>query len=277
MKAYAHAKINWALDVLGRRKDGYHMLDMLMQPLTLCDDLELDDADEISLSIDGRLAEDASDNLVVRAARALNRYTGRAHGAHIRLVKRIPERAGLGGGSADCAAALRALNQLWRLGLNDEALAHIGISLGADVPYCLRGELCRVRGIGEQLCSVSGARVHHFVLVRVGNGLSTAEVFAHWDELSCGPTGVRLSRIERAVTCGSVAELRNDALNALERPATLLMPEILNVKREMYRLGAQLALMSGSGSTVAGIFPDRASAQNACSCLKNAILTETLT
>ena len=154
----AHAKINWALEVTGVRPDGYHALDMLMQRIDLADELFMEPARWISLTVDGKSIPSGGRNLVVRAANALNEYMGTRRGARIRLKKRIPVRAGLGGGSADCAAALLGLNRMWRLNLPESKLMEIGLRLGADVPYLLRGGFARVRGIGDELTPLDGAR-----------------------------------------------------------------------------------------------------------------------
>lgn len=137
----ARAKINWTLDITGRREDGYHLMDMLMQPVTLCDTISLTEAETLTLTCGGTPRLTASeDNLALRAARALRLRTGCTRGAAIHVEKRIPVGAGMGGGSADAAAVLRGLNQLWALNLSQHELEEIGLTLGADVPFCLRGQ-----------------------------------------------------------------------------------------------------------------------------------------
>lgn len=150
----APAKLNLYLHLLGRRADGYHLLESLVVFTNLADELIIEAADALSLTLDGpfaRAAGDTEHNLVLKAARALWHHTHTRHGARITLTKNIPVGAGLGGGSADAAAALRGLNTLWSLGLSDNALASIGLSLGADVPLCLAGKPAIMRGIGEEL------------------------------------------------------------------------------------------------------------------------------
>jgi 4-diphosphocytidyl-2-C-methyl-D-erythritol kinase len=271
----AHAKINWALWTTCRRPDGYHELDMLMQRLALSDLMTFEDAEDLSLSMDGKPSGD-EENLVLRAARALRQATGARRGAQISLVKRIPVRAGLGGGSADCAAALAALNTLWGLNLPDEALKGIGLRLGADVPYCLTGGLCRVRGIGEQVERLPEGPRAFLTLCRLGGGLSTADVFRAWDASPNYPP-VDPEGVMEALRAGDFDWLRRTARNALIHPAASLLPEIPEKIERMYALGARFALMSGSGSTVYGVFSTRAEAAEATALLgKNAIVTETL-
>ena len=120
----AHAKINWALNITGRRPNGYHELDMLMQSIELCDVIEFEEASELSLSVDGQPQPECTQNLIIRAAKALGAHAGGSRGARVNVTKWIPERAGLGGGSADCAATLIALNRLWDLRLPFAALRY---------------------------------------------------------------------------------------------------------------------------------------------------------
>lgn len=275
IEAEAHAKINWALWITGRRPNGYHELDMLMQPVALCDRLAFEESDELTLLMDGAPSKDPN-NLVLRAARTLREHAGVRRGARVWLTKRIPARAGLGGGSADCAAALRALNALWELGLPDEALLSIGLSLGADVPYCLTGGFCRVRGIGEIVEKKPWGPRAHLALMRLGGGLSTADVFRAWDETPVFPPMDLLGAME-ALRSGDYDRLRAAARNALAAPAASLIPEITEKIRELYAFGALYAQMSGSGSAVYGVFSSAEEARGAAEMLgKSAILTETL-
>jgi 4-diphosphocytidyl-2-C-methyl-D-erythritol kinase len=271
----AHAKINWALWILGRRPDGYHELDMLMQTVGLCDRLRLEDGDELTLYVDGVKSDD-EDNLVMRAARALRSHAGARRGARISLEKRIPSRAGLGGGSADCAATLRALDELWHLNLSEDTLRSIGLKLGADVPYCLTGGLCRVRGVGEKIERLQGGPRLHVALSRLSDGLSTADVFRAWDNSPSFPP-LNPEGAARALLAGDFDRLRQLSHNALAAPAAFLLLEIPDKIRALYDMGAAFAAMSGSGSTVYGVFPSCEEADEAARMLgKNAIVTETL-
>ncbi|MDY3815843.1 MAG: 4-(cytidine 5'-diphospho)-2-C-methyl-D-erythritol kinase, partial [Candidatus Limiplasma sp.] len=196
----AYAKINWTLDILGTRPDGYHQMDMLMQSVDLCDTLWIEAADEITLTSAAeettRGGEDAlssqavaydQSNLVYRAALLLRRRCGISAGASIRLGKRIPSGAGMGGGSADAAAALIGLNRLWGLGLDRRQLCQIGLELGADVPFLLTGGLARVQGIGESITLLFPAPRVPLVLMQPCGGLSTGKIFAAYDALAAGP------------------------------------------------------------------------------------------
>ena len=271
----ANAKINWTLWITGIRPDGYHEMDMLMQPVALQDRLTFEEADELTLEVDGEPSED-DDNLVIRAARALREMTGARFGARISLVKRIPARAGLGGGSADCAAALRGLAALWGLEISEDALGALGLTLGADVPYCLTGGLCRVRGIGERVEGLGPGPKLHLAMERLGGGLSTPEVFRAWDMAPAYPPADAPGALD-ALLRGDFDRLRRLSHNALMAPAASLMPEIPEKIQALYDMGALFAQMSGSGSTVYGVFQNDAAARAAAGKLgKNAIVTETL-
>jgi len=271
----AFAKINWALWITARRPDGYHELDMLMQRIALCDDLKVEEAEETALYVDGEPSLD-QDNLVLRAAGALREETGVRRGARIFLEKRIPARAGLGGGSADCAAALIALNRLWGLGLSNGHLQAIGLRLGADVPYCLTGGLCRVGGIGEAVQRLPEGPALHLAMARLGDGLSTVDVFRAWDATPSYPPADAAGAID-ALLSGDFDGLRALAHNALTAPASRLMREIPEKIAALYDAGARYAQMSGSGSTVYGVFERRDEAERAARILgKNAIVTETM-
>lgn len=274
--AQAYAKINWALNITGRRADGYHLLDMVMQQITLHDDMRFEEANDITLTVDGAVPGNADENLVVKAARALNRYAGTRYGARIALTKRIPARAGLGGGSADCVAALKALNALWGLNLSDATLADIGVKLGADVPFCLAGGLARVTGIGERIEPAPSSPSIPLVLVTPGGGLSTAEVFKLWDEGGFPDVRLDAPALVDAVMRRDFADIDRLCANALTAPAVQLMPEIAAIMDDLHHLGARAAFMTGSGSTVVGAFDDPDAARRAAELFRNSILTETM-
>ena len=272
----AHAKINWSLDILGTRSNGYHELDMLMQRIALSDELAFENARWMRLTIDGHILPVGNRNLVIRAANALNEYMGTRKGAKIRLKKRIPVRAGLGGGSADCAATLIALNRLWKFRLPVETLCEIGAKLGADVPFCIRGGLCRVSGIGEIIEPMRCGPRMPLVLLHPGGGLSTQAVFGKFDEAKYPPLHVDTVAVARAVQAGDIAAYAQASGNALEAPAIAMMPEVAEAMRQLREAGAGAVRMSGSGSAVYGLFESDAAAQRAAETLPGAILTATL-
>lgn len=278
MKVEARGKINWTLDVTGRRADGYHLLDMLMQPIALHDTLELSPADGLSLTIDGAPGLSVGeDNLILRSARALQTAYGVSRGAAITLFKRIPMGAGLGGGSADAAAALKGLSELWGIEASLPELCAIGEGLGADVPFCLHDAPRRARGIGEILTPTE-SRAYPLVLLQPCAALSTREVFAAY-HASPDIKPPDTERAAQALSGGDLAALRACAGNVLEGASIPLRPEIAQAKAALYDHGAAFSQMTGSGSVVFGAFEDRETAARAWEALKEqwntCILTET--
>ena len=183
MLIQAFAKINWSLDITGVRDDGYHLMDMLMQPVSLADEITLTPSDTVSITTGGYpLCRADETNLAWRAAAALKSFTGYPGGVSIHVQKSIPIGAGMGGGSSDAAGVLYGLNRLWKTGLSPETLERIGLQLGADVPFALRGGLSRTRGIGEILENYENKYNYWLVIIQPCSGLSTAKVFGLWKE-----------------------------------------------------------------------------------------------
>ena len=272
--ARAQAKINWSLDVCAGRDDGYHELDMLMQRVDLSDVLTFERARWLTLTVNGRALPVGGRNLVMQAAQALNQYMGKRCGARISLAKNIPIRAGLGGGSADCAAALIALNRLWDLRLPVDKLLEIGRSLGADVPYCIAGGFAHVRGMGEKISALGQAERFPLVIVHVGRGLSTAAVFVQFDRMG---QSLHLDNgaLAQAILARDLERIDRLSGNALEAPSIALMPEIGAAMANLRALGACVVRMSGSGSAVFGVFRTAAEAMRAADILPGALFTWT--
>ena len=220
LKIQARAKINWTLDVVGTLPNGYHDLDMLMQSVTLCDQMTMEEAPQLTLYVraQGRSFVPADgNNLVLKAAAALQAATGCTRGARITLKKYIPVAAGMGGGSSDAAAALVGLNRLWGLGLSPDKLEEIGLTVGADVPFCIRGGLQRAKGVGEKLTPLAMKKPLYLVAFQPCRGLSTKEVFTALHE-----DGIRdedrpdNEAAQRALACGDVRALGAALGNVLE-------------------------------------------------------------
>lgn len=271
----AYAKINWSLLITATRPDGYHDLDMLMQRISLYDTLSFEEADSITLKVDGVLQASDSNDLVLKAARALNAYTGVEHGANISLEKRIPARAGLAGGSADCAVTLTTLSKMWALGLSQVQLEQIALTLGADVPFCVRNCFCRAQGIGEILTNLPSAPQVWLAIVTPQPGLSTPEVFREWNK-GFPSRPVDTAALADALLLGDFDRAQALSFNDLEAPAIALLPEIGKCIETFKSCGSQFVRMSGSGSTVYAVFPDKASADNAASLVPGACVVQTL-
>ncbi len=269
MKLEARGKINWSLDITGLREDGYHLMDMVMQPVTLADTITLTPSPELSLSTGGYPLLKADDrHLAMRAARLLRDYTGYSGGAAIHVHKRIPVGAGMGGGSADAAAVLWGLNRLWGTALPGNTLESLGLKLGADVPFCLRGGLTRTRGIGEQMENLFCGRNYPLVIIQPCRGLSTRDVFAafHGEESLDHPdTGVSI----QALAKGDLLPLRKSLGNVLQPVSVRMRPEIGNAIQRLRESGAEISLMTGSGSAVFGVFRTSSKARAAFSSLSH--------
>ena len=256
----APAKLNLYLHVTGRRADGYHELDSLVTFTALADTLEIGPAESLRLSVTGPFAGalDAGDNLAARAATALAEKLGRPADVRITLDKRIPVAAGLGGGSADAAAVLRGLAQLWRLGAEHAGdLQETALGLGADVPVCLDSRAAHMAGIGEALSAPPPLPPCAVLLINPGVPVPTGPVFA----ARRGPFSAA-SRIDEAPhDAPALAALLRSRRNDLEQPALAQVPEIGRVLARLAAApGCLLARMSGSGGTCFGLFENEAAA-----------------
>jgi len=257
--ALAPAKINLWLNVVGRRADGYHLLDSLVAFTDLADEIEVSPSDRLSLTVEGPFAPtlaDEADNLVLRAARLLADRAGIAPRVALRLAKHIPVAAGLGGGSADAAAALRALIDLWRVALPVEELFDLAARLGADVPMCLAGRAALASGVGEQLTPSPALPPCAILLVNPGIPLPTPEVFARRHG-AFSPERVLQPWTDTASFAATLAERGNDLTDA----AMALRPEIARVLAFLRASeGVLHAAMSGSGATCFALYetPQRA-------------------
>ena len=272
----AHAKINWSLSVCGERPNGYHDLDMLMQHIELSDELCFENARWLTLQVNGSRAPSGGSNLVLRAANALNDALGKRMGARITLKKNIPSRAGLGGGSADCATTLLALNRLWNLRLPLRTLMQIGLKLGADVPYCLQSGMCRAEGVGEIITPIEKSPSIPLAMVTPGGGLSTPAVFQAWNAGGYGLTQIDNLALANALNAGDLAAAQKLSRNDLEAPAIALMPEIGEIMEKFHSLGAGFVRMTGSGSTVFAAFDSDEAAKEAARQVPGAIFTRTI-
>jgi len=246
----AHAKVNLTLHVTGQRDDGYHLLDSLVMFTSLGDEISVTPADELNLTINGPFADELSaddDNLVLRAARSF----GHSAGAIITLTKTLPVASGIGGGSADAAATLRALSQLWGLPLPDAATQ---LALGADVPVCMSPELTRMAGVGEDIARLGPAPMLDILLINPGVAVSTPTVFSGLArKTNPAMPDTMPDPFDTDDWVAWLARQRND----LAAPARATSPVINTVLSELTASeGCQLARMSGSGATCFAIFED---------------------
>lgn len=259
----APAKVNLLLDVKRKLPDGYHELEGIMQSVSVCDTVGVRRAAGISVKSSLPLP---ADNTCIRAAEAF--LSGSGLGAEIIVNKRIPSEAGMGGASADAAAVLIGLNELSRgteLFRTDEELMKLGLSVGADVPFCLNGGTAIARGVGEKLDPLPHSELH-LLIVRGSRGVSTGKLFASLgvgsEKKSRLPDGA-LSRAVNAIEAGDAAATAAEVGNALTEAAVKEAPEIAGYIERMLASGALGASMTGSGAAVFGIFPSRRSAEEA--------------
>ncbi len=270
----APAKINLYLHLVGKRADGYHLLDSLVVFAGLMDEVEATAAEEVSLAVTGPFAralgtddnpgDNGGDNLVLRAARLLRAEGGVRGGAAIRLHKALPVAAGLGGGSADAAAALRTLSALWRLAPAPGDLARLALRLGADVPVCLGGRAAFVAGIGEVIEPAPPLPAAQMVLVNPRTPLATAQVFGAHGDAHSSPARFAEAPADAAGLAALLATRAND----LETPARRLQPAIGEVLAGLAGApGCLIARMSGSGATCFGMFASETEADAAAARL----------
>ena len=264
VEAFAPAKVNLYLHVTGRRGDGYHMLDSLIAFADIGDRLTAEPAGVLSLEVSGpearSLPSTYEDNLVLRAARLLAAHAGITTGAALRLQKSLPVAAGIGGGSSDAAAALRALRQLWQVSVGDAALRALAAELGADIPACVGGRAVWVGGIGERIDPAAALPKAGILLANPRTKLPTAAVFAARRGAFGDPGRFEPMPASVVGLAQTLMRCRNDLTDA----AIGLVPEIGAVLASLRALPeALLARMSGSGATCFALFRDRGAAGRA--------------
>ena len=268
----ARAKVNLHLHVLGRRADGLHLLDSLVVFPDLGDLVEVEPAGRLSLSVAGPFADQlgsGGDNLVLRAAEALaaRAFAGRGPGAAIRLTKSLPVASGIGGGSADAAAALRALARLWGVQMQQSDWARLALGLGADVPVCLASPRpMRMGGIGDDLRPAPPLPVFWLVLANPGTPVATAEVFRRLARRDGAPA---LLPPDGFADAEALADWLGCTCNMLEAPAEALAPAVAILRAKLAAApDCLLARMSGSGATCYGLFAEAAPALAAAEMLR---------
>ena len=271
----AYAKINIGLDVLRRRADGYHEVKMIMQTVDIYDELVLERRKEpgIELRMDNSDLPSGGDNLICRAADLLFREKKITEGVNISLTKRIPIAAGMAGGSADAAAALRGVNELFDLGYSLKELQALGVGLGADIPYCLAGGTMLSEGIGEILTPLPAPPAAHLVIAKPDINVSTAFVYGnlHADRLAWHPD---IDGMIAALQKGDLDGITDRLGDVLETVTVKAHPVIEQIRELLRKQGAENALMSGSGPTVFGIFKEKETAARAAEAVERGRLAK---
>ncbi len=247
----AYAKINLSLDITGKRDDGYHLLRTVMQSISICDIITIvkTEGDDITITCDNPAIPLGEKNIVYKTAKLFFEKTGKSSGLEINIEKHIPHQAGMGGGSADAAAMLVALNELFEAGLSAKELCEIGVTLGADVPFCIEGGTALCEGIGEIITPLQPLRKCVVLISKPKKGISTVEAFRVFDSL----TGISSPDVDAMVIAISNGlPYAQHCKNVLE--FTALLAELDEIKSGMKAYGATASCMTGSGSAVFGLF-----------------------
>lgn len=266
----AHAKINWSLAVTGKRPDGYHELDMLLQSVTLHDFITVGRTREPGLRLTCSLPfGKPENNLAFKAAEAFYARTQLSPACRIHLHKYIPICAGMGGGSADAAAVLTALNALYRLPLAPDALSELALTLGADVPFMLRGGLARARGVGEILDFYDCPASYSFVGLIPRRGASTGKVFTRFSDEMPRPA-VDNPALLTALCRGDMKQIAAGMQNHLQPVTEEMLPQLAEFRQQLLQHGAVNSMMTGSGALVYGLFPSAQDANRAAAALRSA-------
>lgn len=260
----APAKLNLALDVAGLLPNGYHDLDMTMQAITLYERVVLGRSSGLSLRLPGSPVPAGEHNTAYKAALAFFHYTGLLAGADITIYKQVPVRAGMAGGSADAAAVLVGLNELYAARLSMSELCALGAQIGADVPFALMGGTCRVQGVGDLIKALPPCPECWFTVVMPDYGVSTPRAFAAYDRVGSS-VHPDCAAQEAAIRAGDLAGLCAAAGNALEECSGARDNEA--IKAALRESGALTALMTGSGAAVFGVFAAEAAARAAAQAL----------
>ena len=261
MKINAHAKINLSLNVVRKREDGYHELEMIMVPLTLCDTIMIEKAQEDRITCDREdLACDDS-NTMVKALKLMKQTYGITQNFRIHVEKHIPMQAGLAGGSANAAAVMKGINTLMNLNIPIAELSMLSKQIGADVPFCVYETPAVVKGIGEEVRPIEVHMDFEILLVKPPMGVPTGKAFSMIDFTTCEHPNV--SVVEKALRQGDDTGFYCSLGNTLEQPAFEIVPQIKEIKQELNNMGFDAVLMSGSGSTVFAITKDHELVQRA--------------
>jgi len=266
----AFAKVNYVLKVRGLRADGYHEVLTVMQSISLADEVEIEHIKEgFELVVEPENAEvgSAEENTAYRAQKLLEELVGAKISARLVLRKKIPAGAGLGGGSADAAAALVGLNELFRLGLSSAELREVGAKIGADVPFCLSGGTLLGEGIGEVLSPLPEPPPHYLVVAKPAAGASTARIYHAYDSRPL-EDGACVAPVVDALRVGDLGALACSLGNDLAPVTRSVVPEVRALEEELVRGGALGAVMSGSGTSVFGMFDFEEEARSAASKLR---------
>ncbi len=263
MEFRANAKINLSLDIIGILDNGYHSVSMVMQSVELCDIVSIEKNDNITVETDNPLIPDGKENLAYRACELMINEFNIPHGFSVKIKKNIPVAGGLAGGSTDAAAVMRGINEICDLNLSTEKLMELGLTLGADVPFCIQKKPALAKGIGEKLTPIKGLSKDLYILLVNPNILiSTKEIYSKIDDKKS------FNMVNNEALISSLKEQNLEKAtphmkNVMEFVTEEICPEISIIINSLYENGADVALMSGSGATCYGVFKSIDTAQKA--------------
>ncbi|MBS5927334.1 MAG: 4-(cytidine 5'-diphospho)-2-C-methyl-D-erythritol kinase [Clostridium sp.] len=261
MREKAYGKVNITLDVVGKREDGYHLLKMIMQNIDIYDVITIEKIESgIEITCNKPYVPTDERNLAYKAAKLFKDTFNITSGVSINIKKNIPVAAGLAGGSTDCAAVLKIMNNLFQVNADNEKLMELGVKLGADVPYCINGGTALCEGIGEVLTPLKPFKNHIIVLVKPPFGVSTKEVYKNFD-LGRVKNHPETDKVITYMNEDNLYEVAKNMKNLLENVTLKKHKVISSIKSEMESLGAIKSMMSGSGPTVFAFFDDMMKAQ----------------
>lgn len=259
----ANAKINLSLDITGKLDNGYHSVSMVMQSVELCDIVSIEKSNDISVLTDNPLIPDGKENIAYRACELMINEFNIPHGFSVEIKKNIPIAGGMAGGSTDAAAVMRGINEVCGLGATTKELMELGVTLGADVPFCIQQKPALAEGIGEKLTHVKGLSKDLYILLVNPNVLiSTKEIYNKIDSKSFFNTVDNCALIS-ALERGDISEASCYMKNVMETVTGEICPQIGEIIKKLYQHGAAVALMSGSGATCYGVFLNKEKAMAA--------------
>ena len=266
VKVIAPAKINLSLDITGVDEKGYHLLDMVMQTISVFERVTLTKQDEITMSSNAKFIPTDSKNTAVKAAIKFFEYTGIKGGVHIHIKKTVPIKAGMAGGSADAAGVIVGLNHMYQAELSLEQMCEIGLMCGSDIPFMIHGGTKRIQGTGDIILPAPQMPQCHLVVCMPTKGVSTPQAYANYDAMGI-KTVVENEKLLKAMEENNLGDIAKYMANDLEKAAG--SEETEPIKKLLVELGAIGSMMTGSGAAVFGIFDSEETADKAAKAIRN--------
>lgn len=261
----APAKLNLSLDITGVDEKGYHLLDMMMQTVSVFERITLTKQDTVTMSSNAKFIPTDDKNIAVKAAAKFFEYTGITGGVHIHIKKTVPIKAGMAGGSADAAGVIVGLNHMYSTKLTMDQMCEIGLMCGSDIPFMLKGGTRRVQGTGDIVLPAPQMPHCHFVICMPSKGVSTPQAYANYDAMGI-KTKVETEKLIKAISDKNLQDIAKYMANDLETAAG--SEDTQPLKAKLLELGAIGSMMTGSGAAVFGIFDDEQKAINAANALR---------